>query len=63
VAPFFYTGALWAVISSGLVFGTLPNALGFAGIALIVISGVGVLLLSENRRRDPPGAAEGRRVI
>jgi drug/metabolite transporter (DMT)-like permease len=51
VAPFFYTGALWAVISSGLVFNTLPNALAFTGIVLIVSSGVGVLILTERRQR------------
>ncbi len=51
VAPFAYTSTLWAVISSGLVFGALPNALGFAGIVLIVASGVGVLVLNERRQR------------
>ena len=53
VAPFFYSGALWAVISSGLVFAVLPNALALGGIALIVGSGVAVLLISR-RRSDVP---------
>lgn len=53
VAPFFYSGALWATISSGLVFGTLPNGLAFTGIGLIVASGVGVLLIADRRGQQP----------
>ena len=53
VAPFFYSGALWAVISSGLVFSVIPNGLALGGIALIIGSGVGVLLISR-RRKDVP---------
>ncbi len=53
VAPFFYVGALWAVLSSGLVFGALPNAFGFVGIAFIVISGVSVLLLTARQPKGP----------
>lgn len=51
VAPFYYTFTIWAVISGMLVFGTFPNALGLFGIALIVMSGVAVVLLDERRRR------------
>ena len=53
VAPFFYSGALWAVISSALVFGVLPNMLALTGIGLIVLSGVGVLLISRRRKQAP----------
>ncbi len=49
VAPFFYAGALWAMLSSVLVFGTLPNALGLVGIVVIVASGVGVLVLTSKQ--------------
>lgn len=49
VAPFFYTGALWAMLSSVLVFGTLPNLLGLVGIAIIVASGVSVLILTAKQ--------------
>ena len=49
VAPFFYSFAIWAVLSGLLVFGALPNALALAGIALIVASGVAIVLLDQRR--------------
>jgi drug/metabolite transporter (DMT)-like permease len=49
VSPFAYMSMVWALVSGAVVFGTLPNALGFVGIGLIVIGGVGVVLL-EGRR-------------
>jgi drug/metabolite transporter (DMT)-like permease len=51
VAPFFYMFTVWAVISGLLVFGTLPNLLALAGMALILGSGVVIVLLDERRRR------------
>jgi drug/metabolite transporter (DMT)-like permease len=51
VAPFFYSFTLWAVISGLIVFGELPNTLALAGIALVVASGLAVVLLDERRRR------------
>lgn len=51
VAPFYYMFAIWAVISGLLVFNTVPNPLAFAGIALILGSGVTVALLDERMRR------------
>jgi drug/metabolite transporter (DMT)-like permease len=51
VAPFIYMFAVWAVISGLVVFGTLPNLLALAGIALIIASGVTIALLDERRRR------------
>ncbi len=51
VAPFYYMFAIWAVLSGYFVFGTLPNWLAFAGIALILLSGVAIVLLDERRRR------------
>lgn len=51
VAPFIYMFAVWAVISGLVVFGTLPNGLAWAGIGLILVSGVSIGLLDERRRR------------
>ena len=52
VSPFLYTATVWALIAGFVVFGTLPNALAFVGIGLIVICGVGVVIL-EGRRVRP----------
>lgn len=51
VAPFYYTFAIWAVLSGILVFGTVPNPLAMAGIALILGSGVTVAVIDERKRR------------
>ncbi len=51
VAPFFYAGTLWALLIGALVFGTVPNALALSGIALILASGVLVVLLERRSRR------------
>lgn len=50
VLPFFYTGTLWALVTGAVVFGTLPNALALFGMALIVVSGV-LVVVTERRRR------------
>jgi drug/metabolite transporter (DMT)-like permease len=52
VAPFFYSFALWAVLSSFFVFGVLPNALALAGIALIAGGGVAIVLLDQRRGEE-----------
>jgi drug/metabolite transporter (DMT)-like permease len=52
VAPFFYSFALWAVLSGVVVFGALPNALALSGIALIVASGVAIVLLDRRRGEE-----------
>jgi drug/metabolite transporter (DMT)-like permease len=52
VAPFFYSFALWAVLSGLFVFGALPNALALVGIALIAGSGVAIVLLDQRRGRS-----------
>ena len=54
VAPFYYMFAIWAVLSGWFVFGTLPNPLALAGIALILLSGVAIVLLDQRRRRATP---------
>ena len=51
VAPFFYSFAVWGVLSSLFVFGALPNALALAGIALVAGSGVAIVLLDCRRGR------------
>src|ERR1700733_589638 len=52
VAPFFYSFALWAVLSGVFVFGALPNALALAGIALIAGSGVAIVLIDQRRGEE-----------
>jgi drug/metabolite transporter (DMT)-like permease len=52
VAPFFYSFALWGVLSGVLVFGALPNALALAGIALIAGSGVAIVLIDQRRGEE-----------
>jgi drug/metabolite transporter (DMT)-like permease len=49
IAPFFYSFAIWAVLSGLVVWGALPNALALAGILLIVVSGVATTLLDQRR--------------
>ena len=56
VAPFYYFFTFWAVISGLVVFGQLPNTLALAGIALVVASGLAIVLLDERRRRLAPVA-------
>ena len=52
VAPFFYSFALWAVLSGVVVFGALPNALALLGIALIVASGVAIVVMDQRRGEE-----------
>jgi drug/metabolite transporter (DMT)-like permease len=52
VAPFFYSFALWGVVSGLVVWGELPNALALAGIALIVGSGVAIVVLGQRQGRS-----------
>ncbi len=51
VAPFYYCFSVWAVISGLLVFDELPNPLALAGIALVMVSGLAIVMLDERRRR------------
>ena len=52
VAPFFYSFALWAVLSGMIVLGALPNALALAGIALIIGSGIAIVVLDQRRGEE-----------
>ena len=54
VAPFYYMFAIWAVCSGALVFGTFPNTLALAGIALIVASGIAVVFVDVRKHRPVP---------
>jgi drug/metabolite transporter (DMT)-like permease len=57
VAPFNYSFTLWAVLSGYVVFGAIPNQWAAFGMALILVTGLGVILL-EGRRRQGPLPAE-----
>jgi drug/metabolite transporter (DMT)-like permease len=58
VAPFFYSFALWGVVSGLIVWGELPNALALAGIALIAGSGVAIVVLGQRRGRKEAALAD-----
>jgi drug/metabolite transporter (DMT)-like permease len=51
VAPFFYSFAIWAVIAGLVVFGDLPNPVALLGIAVIVASGLAIVLLDRHTQR------------
>ena len=55
VAPFRYSGLLVALVTGFIVWGDVPSALAWAGIALVLAAGI-YLLHDERRRRavDPP---------
>lgn len=51
VAPFYYCFTIWAIIAGLLVFGQFPNSLAIAGIALVLMSGLVIVLLDRRARR------------
>jgi drug/metabolite transporter (DMT)-like permease len=51
IAPFFYSFAIWAVISGVIVFGELPNPLALVGIAAIMASGLAIVLMDRRKAR------------
>ena len=53
VAPFTYVGMVWATLYGWAVFEHLPDGPSFVGMAVIVASGVG-LMLHERRLARPP---------
>lgn len=52
VAPFFYSLALWGVVAGVIIWSELPNALALAGIALIIASGIAIVMLDQRRGRE-----------
>jgi drug/metabolite transporter (DMT)-like permease len=58
VAPFFYTFAVWAVVAGLAIFGEMPNPLALAGIATIVASGLGIVLMDRRRAVAVPAIVE-----
>lgn len=55
IAPFFYVSVIFALLSSGLVFGAVPNGLALAGIGVILVTGV-VLTMISGRPEVPPAS-------
>jgi drug/metabolite transporter (DMT)-like permease len=49
IAPFRYSGLLFALLAGGTVWGEWPNAMGWCGIVLLI--GAGLWLLRQERRR------------
>jgi drug/metabolite transporter (DMT)-like permease len=52
VAPFFYSYLLWGVLSGLVVWHELPNPLALGGIALIVGSGVAIVVINQRGGRE-----------
>lgn len=57
VAPYRYSGVIWAIGVGYLVFGDIPNALSILGMVIIVASGVYTLHRERIRRRESAAAA------
>ncbi|MDI7863850.1 DMT family transporter [Rhizobiaceae bacterium n13] len=57
IAPFRYTGMLWAILLGALVFGDLPDAWIIAGSTIVIASGL-YSFYRENKRRLRPVAQE-----
>lgn len=51
VAPFRYVGLLWAVLLGWVVWGDIPNALAWAGIALLIAAGLAMIRQQRAGRR------------
>jgi drug/metabolite transporter (DMT)-like permease len=56
VAPFYYFFTFWAVLSGLVVFNQFPNPLAISGIALVVLSGLTIVLLDNRKRKLVPAA-------
>jgi drug/metabolite transporter (DMT)-like permease len=52
VAPFMYTLTIWAVLSSVVLFGDIPNELAIAGMALVALAGLAIIWFDGRQRRD-----------
>lgn len=58
VSPFRYTGLIWALGAGYLVWGDIPNTLAFAGIVIVVGSGLYVLHRERIKARDEAARTE-----
>lgn len=58
IAPFFYSFALWGLVAGVLVWGALPNPTALAGIALIVVSGIAVIVVDRRRQAGEVAPAQ-----
>ena len=54
VAPFNYAFTIWAVISGVIVFGDVPDWLALAGMALIVATGLAIVVIEGRTRQGEP---------
>ena len=61
IAPFRYTGLLWAMVLGWLVFGEWPDALTLLGAAIVVASGLFTLYREVQTGRQKPLAQPSRR--
>jgi drug/metabolite transporter (DMT)-like permease len=52
IAPFLYSLTLWAVLSSIVLFGDIPNLLAIAGVILIVLAGLMVISVDARASRQ-----------
>lgn len=59
VAPFRYTGLLWALLLGLVVFGDWPDPLTMLGAAIVVATGIFTLVRESRLRRRARGAAPG----
>ena len=50
VAPFYYCFTVWAVISGVVVFGDIPDFVSLVGMALIVASGLAIVVIDGRKR-------------
>jgi len=57
VAPFMYTLTIWAVLSSVVLFGDIPNEIAIAGMALVALAGLAIIWFDGRQRRDEAKAA------
>ena len=51
VAPFMYTLTIWAVLSSVILFGDIPNQIAIVGMALVALAGLAIIWLDSWQRR------------
>ena len=58
VAPFMYTLTIWAVLSSVILFGDIPNQLAIAGMSLVALAGLAIIWLDGRRRREDATGGE-----